>query len=372
MSARLTKWLGSAVRTALSLGFRAYVLCIIALVGWLSYRALRYLIVSLVFASPPPETITALPTRMDTTLLETRASGWEALRAAEHPRAPLAHYHGIAGWFQPDRFNDCTRSGCHTPMPHNARKEVRAFLNMHATSIHCGVCHMVSEDPLLQPTWYSLRDGSPTEAPALLQVYGWLMSAEGQKALATPTRAAQKRLVVLLRAAAEQSDGDSTLTRLADELEAVRYTSDVFQALVATARVQVPLRFHGQYGAKLALREKSTGQPILGYPETAAAVADFQRRGEAAEAAERDLLLENVHPGQRIDPLRCTTCHRQDEGLLDFRTAGYPPARIASLRTGQVFRAIEDIANGRPLHLPDFTTPDGERRPASAPSTSQP
>jgi len=372
MSARLTKWLGSAVRTALSLGFRAYVLCIIALVGWLSYRALRYLIVSLIFASPPPETITALPTRMDATLLETQASAWEALRAAEHPRAPLAHYHSVDGWFQPDRFNDCTRSGCHTPMPHNARKEVRAFLNMHATSIHCGVCHMASEDSVLQPTWYSLRNGGHTQAPALLQVYGWLTSTEGQKDLATPTHAVQRRLVGLLRAAAEQSGSDPTLTRLADELEAVRHTSDAFQALVATARTQVPLRFHGQYGAKLALRDASTGQPILGYPGTAEAVAEFQRRGEAAEAAERDLLLGNVHAGQRTDPLQCTTCHRQDESLLDLRAAGYPPARIASLRTGQIFRAIEEIANGRPLHLPDFATPDGERRPASAPSTSQP
>jgi len=372
MSARVAKWLSSAARNALTLGFRAYVLGIIALVGWLSYRALRYLIVSLIFASPPPETITALPTRMDTTLLETRTSAWEALQAAEQPRAPLAHYHGVDGWFQPDRFNDCTRSGCHTPMPHNARKEVRAFLNMHATSIHCGVCHMASEDSVLQPTWYSLRDGSPTDPPALLQLYGWLMSAEGQKALATPNRAVQKKLVASLRAAAEQSDGDPTLTRLADELEAVRHSSDAFHALVATTRTQVPLRFHGQYGAKLALHDPSTGQPILAYPQTAEAVADFERRGETASAAERESLLGSVHGGQRSDPLQCTSCHRQDESLLDLRAAGYPPARIASLRTGQIFRAIEEIANGRPLYLPDFATPDGERGPASAPSTSQP
>lgn len=372
MGRHATNQRSSIARIALSLSFRLYVLGVIALVGWLSYQALRYLVVSLMFASPPPEVITELPTRMDGSLLRTPPAAWAALTATDNPRAPLAHYHRIDGWFQSDPFNDCTRGGCHTPMPHNARKEVRAFLNMHATSIHCGVCHMESQDSPLPLTWYDLRNGHPAEAPALLRVYGWLVSPEGRQAMATPTPAVQDKLVRSLRAAAEQSGGSPTLAHLADELEAVRYTSDVFQTLVATARTQVPLRFHGEYGAKLALRDKRSGQAILGYPNTAGAVVDFLQHGEAADPAERDTLLEKVHPRQRAQSLHCTACHRQDEGLVALRAVGYPPERIASLQRGWIFRAIEDIAEGHPLHLPGFASPGGERGPASAPSANQP
>lgn len=372
MGKRAASPLVRVVRIALKVAFRLYVLGVIVLVGWLSYNALRYLVVSLMFASPPPATITELPTRMDGSILRASPSSWAALQAAEDPRAPLAHYHGIDGWFQLDVFNGCTRSGCHGPMPHNERKEVRAFLNMHATSIHCGVCHIQFEASPLRLAWYSLSDGRLRDAPALVRAYGWLVAPEGRQALAAPTAAIQAELVQLLRTAAVESGGDHTLSRLAEELAAARHTSDVFQALVETARVQVPLRFHGQYGAKLALRDGSSGQLLLAYPNTEDAVTEFLQPGATADPAQRDALLERVHPRQRAQSLNCTSCHRPEKSLVDLPGAGYPPERIASLQAGWVFRAIESISEGVPLHLPDFASPDGEPAPASAPAANQP
>ena len=344
--------------------WRIYAIIPIVVVVVLSYEALRYLFVSLLFPYAAPQQITSIPVRLTEDVWRTQPRAWIGQELAETPRTPLSHYHQIDGWFQPDPHNDCTQSGCHTPMPHNAHKEVRAFLNMHATSIHCGVCHMQHEGTPLPLTWYDLADGTPTGPPELLRLYGWLESSEGQEALAAPSAEAQKKLVTLLRAAAAAAPGGHALGRLADEAEAVRHTSDAFQATVALVREQVPLHFHGEYGARLALRDGPAGGPILGRSGSAGATAEYLKRRETADAAELAGLLEQVHPPRRASPPACGECHGADRPLVDLETVGYPPERIRTLREGWIFPAIEHIAAGRPLYLPEFILPDDDGAPA--------
>src|SRR5690606_8055967 len=105
--------------------------------------------------------------------------------------SPLAHYHRIDSWIEPDPFNDCARSGCHAPLPHARRKEVRAFLNMHATSIHCGVCHFQTDREPLNLGWYDLDHGEVRAEPAILQAYAMITNADSTARIESGDRDAQ-------------------------------------------------------------------------------------------------------------------------------------------------------------------------------------
>jgi hypothetical protein len=351
-------------RLALEIVKRTYAVGVIVLVTWLSYRALEYLVVTLVFPTPTPAQIVGIPTRLNEAVLQTRRSSWLGVQISENPRTPLAHYHRLDSWIQPDRFNDCTRNGCHAPLPHAQRKEVRAFLNMHATSLHCGVCHIQSEHRPLVTTWYDLHTGAPRGAPTVLRIYAWLVSDEGRSELAQPTADSQDRLVELLRTAAREADGEPALTQLAEHFAAVRYSSPAFQQLVEEASAALPRHFRGEYGAKLALRD-GQGRPILGAPGTEQAIQAYLAEAQTADPARRALLLGAVHPLRRTQPVNCADCHRSVGGLVDFAAAGYPPARVEMLSQPVIFRLIESIAAGQPFYLPTFVSP--EEPPPEAP-----
>jgi hypothetical protein len=347
----------SLARILLDIAARGYAIAIIAIVLGLSFLALRYLVVTLILPSAAPPQITGIPTRMTETLLLTRRTQWPGVVETENPRTPLAHYHRLDSWIQPDRFNSCTQSGCHAPLPHARRKEVRAFLNMHATSLHCGVCHLRSDAPLAT-TWYDLRTGKARPAPVVLQAYAWLMSDEGRRALSAPTPAAQHKLVGLLRAAAREADNEPTLTNLANDIAAERYDSPAFATLLETAQATLPRHFRGEYGAKLALRDSASGQPMLAHPDTQEAVRTYLREAASADPQRLQELLAAVHPARRIRSLHCTDCHTATGGLLAFAAAGYPPARIAMLSQPVIFSMIEHIAAGQPFYLPSLVTPE--------------
>ena len=346
--------LGAAARDLIP---RVYAAAMVLLIGWLTYLAVSYLITSLAAGEGPPPQITALPKRLDRSIQTAARSQFRAVDAAEFPRSPLAHYHQLDNWIQPDRFNDCTRSGCHNPMPHAKRKEVRAFLNMHATSIHCGVCHFdIAESP--RPlVWYDLASGRTTEKPAILEAYEMLTTESWMKRWDNPTEADQDRLVELLRDAARDANDLPALNRLATHFEAVRVESPSFERLLSEARESLPRHFRGEYGAKLAIREDKSGQPLLGHPNTASEVAEYLSRGPSMGDAERERLLKAVHPLRREEALNCTDCHRIEESLVDFAQVGYPEARADALVSVIVFRMVEHIAAGRAFHLPDVVSP---------------
>ena len=341
---------------------RIWSLGIIALVGYLSFLAIQYLVVTMMFPTEAPDQIVGVPLRLTEDVLSTRRDDWAGLAAVEQARSPIAHYHHIDGWIQPDAVNNCTQSGCHAPLPHSRHKEVRAFLNMHSTSMHCGVCHMKTANQPLATTWYDINTGATHDPPVVLQIYAWLTSAEGKAAFATPTRELQTRLVDDLRLAAEQADQEPGLIELANHFAAVRYDSPAFKQLLEKLEQTLPRKFRGEYNTKIALRG-AKGEPILAHPDSAVAVQKYLTQADDLSAEQRKATLANVHSAKRATPLQCRQCHTAEGGMLDFAAAGYPPERIKSLTQPMIFNMIANISDGQPFYMPSFIGESGESRP---------
>lgn len=358
------------VRAARSLVLRTYALLLIVLIGWVSWRAFRYLVVSLLLPEGAPPQLTALPKRLDTPLLTTYRDEWQGLQSAEHARSPLAHYHRLESWIQPDAGNNCTTSGCHSPLPHAKRKEVRAFLNMHATSMHCGVCHMATEDRPLPLTWYNIRNGQESAPPAVLRALAELQAIRSADGNWGGTVEQRRTITALLHAAAEETGGAPELVTMARHFSSIRLAGPAFAELAAAALEILPRHFRGEYGAKTALFDRATGAPLLGHPGTAEAIQRFHRESPSASPAEREALLTAVHPRRRDVALVCGDCHQREGGLIDFAALGYPEPRIDDLVRPVVFQMIEHIAKGQPFYLPQFVSP-GETPPKPPPEREQ-
>ena len=325
---------------------RVHAVLLITIVLYLSYRAFMYLIISLLYPSPAPPQVLDLPLRANASMLREDGPAFVGMRAVEHPRAPLGHYHRVDEWFQPDKLNGCTTSGCHAPLPHGRNKADRAFLNMHATSLHCGVCHIATDEDPLSLAWYDLTTGEVVPAPALLAAYGMLDGLEN-----TPDE--QTQLVSLLRQAAEAAGNEQRLGNLADHIAAVRVGSAEWDQLIAYAKEELPRHFRGEYGAKLALVDRQTHKPILSHPGGDLAAQEFRAHGNELPESERQELLLRVHPKRRNPTLHCRDCHR-DNGLVDLKALGYPPARIHQLEYPLITQMIDHIVAGEPFMMPSF------------------
>lgn len=333
-------------------GKRVYAAILIGIVLGLTFMALRYLVRSLILPAPPPPQIVDIPRWMNAVMLERGRGSFAGVAATANPRTPPTHYHNLGPPFEPDRVNGCTRGGCHFPLPHGRQKTDRAFLNMHATSIHCGVCHMQTEQQPLPLVWYDLESGAAQDTPAMLKAYGWLIAPAAQ----TPgslTAADQRAIVRLLRQAAERAGGDAVIERLAFDLDAVSVHSDEFARLLEVAREELPRHFRGEYGAKLALTDEH-GQPRLQPPGNEDAVQEFLKHGDELSAEQRQALLTRIHPARRHPTLRCTQCHTPQGSLVDLAKVGYPTARIEALVRPLVMQAIEHIVEGREFYMPRF------------------
>lgn len=347
---------------------RLYALTLAALVALLGYNALRYLVEGLLVSHGAPPQVTGVPLRMDAELMRSGRPQFPGVSAVENPRTPPAHYHRLAAWPAPDRFNDCTRSGCHNPLPHSKKKEDRAFLNMHATTLHCGVCHFRDEGGTRALVWYDLENARPRGRPALLEAYDWLEKHSSAEP-ADYGEAQQRELSRLLASASAEGQNEPRLGGLASEISAVRPGSDSLARLVLQARDAVRRAMRGSYGSKLAVRD-SSGKPMLGHPGTEAAVRDWMARGAAASGAAREKLLAAVHPLRRDAALDCTACHRPSGALVDFAAAGYPASRIHTLTEPMVFEMIQHIREGRLFYIPTLGAPSSQpsaSQPASAP-----
>ncbi len=346
---------------------RAYALALILLIFYVSYRAVHYLVVSLATPSQTPAQIAGVPRRMDEGLLRGTRPDWLGLTAVENPRSPLSHYHRFDTWIQSDRFNDCTRSGCHVALPHSKRKEVRAFLNMHATTLHCGVCHLSTDARPLRLRWYDLSSGRASGPPHLLAALAWLEQRPARETASAWTEAEQSEIVGLLRAAALAAGGEPSLERAAEHLAAVRPSSRAFAEFIEVAREAVPRALRGSYGRKLAQVEAG-GRLHLRHPDTEPAVQAYLQEHATADAARRAQLLAAVHPHKRPTALTCSDCHRQEDSLIDFAQVGYSPGRQRRLFETAVFRMIEHIAAGQPFYLPGVGRPlEPDTQPASQP-----
>lgn len=344
---------------AWNLARRIYALALVWLVLWLSWKAFYYLVSALILPAEPPPQIVDLPTRLDERTLKRSVASFAGLQATENPRVPLSHYHRLESWYQPEPLNGCTQAGCHAPLPHGKNKADRAFLNMHATSLHCGLCHERPEQEPLKLVWYDLRSGEATGPPALLEAYEWVTSRtlEGQERY---TREDQRRIVSLLRAASDESDGNPVLEHLAEHLAAVSVKGSEFARLLRLAHNTIPRHFRGEYGAKLALADPVSGKPYLGNSLDDPAVVEYLEKRNRVSEEEEKRLLEKVHPSKRDRTLECSRCHTLEGSLVDLAAVGYPEARRRAIVQPIVMEAVENMKAGRPFHIPTFLGPETE------------
>jgi len=75
------------------------------------------------------------------------------------------HFHHIDYDMEPDKRSSCVE--CHGDIPHDKKKEIRAFGNMHSAFIACETCHVRLEGD--QKTgvfkWYDRKTGEIIESP---------------------------------------------------------------------------------------------------------------------------------------------------------------------------------------------------------------
>jgi hypothetical protein len=332
-----------------------YPLLLIIVILTLSGLAFWYLLDSLLFSPVNPPQVADLPALRETELSRS-SSAFAGVRATENPRIPLAHYHRFGPWFQPDPFNDCTRSGCHGALPHYRRKESRAFLNLHATSLHCGVCHMASDGAQPALTWYDLTTGQTASPPAALRAMGWLDANERNPG---GISAADQAAFVALLKEANRTVHARDMERLIEHVAAVRHDRPDLPALLRDARSVLQSHLRGEYGVKLALRSEAGG-PVLAHPGSADATTAFVASRETLSGAAREQLLNQVHTRRAAQPRMCTDCHTTDRSAINFAKLGYPDARVRALTEPVLMSAIQKIMQGEEFHLPGFVGPQEE------------
>ena len=95
---------------------------------------------------------------------EERVKHYLGYRILEEARIE-GHFHHIGFDIGPDNRSYCVK--CHGDMPHDAVKELRAFLNMHAFFVGCQTCHVKLEKAETTGVfkWYDRKTGEIVESP---------------------------------------------------------------------------------------------------------------------------------------------------------------------------------------------------------------
>ncbi|MFH1746185.1 MAG: cytochrome b/b6 domain-containing protein [Planctomycetota bacterium] len=337
---------------------RAYSLAVAGAYAIVAFIALRFLILMLVTRQTAPVEIIDIPTRLDADVFFAAAMSVEHQPASVHrARGPLAHFHQIPQWFQPDPGNTCTTAGCHSPLPHGKRVEVRAFLNMHATFVDCTVCHAQAAEESHEAHWFSLADRQPTDTPAILRLAARLEDLE--EVQPDQAEALRDELIGLLREALPVAGNHRQLQDWLLRLATTHPRNRAFNFIVDDMRDNIHIHVHGEYGAKIGLFVD--GQ-LLGAPSPAkqAAIRDFLKRRADMSAAERDATFKTLCKGIIPSGTMCTPCHSANPTLIDMATVGYAAKRVLELSNSSITRSIISIEQGQPFYLPldtDNATP---------------
>ena len=339
-----------------------YSLAAAAAYGGVAYVSLHFLLTMLLTRQTAPVEITDIPKRLDADQFVQAAADPVAHSAnLEHrARGPLAHFHQIPQWFQPDPLDTCTTSGCHNPLPHGQRIELRAFLNMHTTFVDCMVCHTQAPPTDTTPRWFSLPSREPRDAPAILQLATRL--AELDEDVAPEAAAVSAQLLALLREALPASGNDAQLADWLLRLEITYPGSRVWRGLLAEMRERIHLHVRGEYAAKIGLYTQSerVGAPTA--EQRAAAQRYLAPSPSLSEAEQRDA-LDVIHAGVAPTGAMCTPCHSESPSLLDIGQLGYPAARVTTLEHSQIMRSVLTIESGQPFYLPLEAPPTPDQHP---------
>jgi len=340
---------------------RLYAAALVVAIVLVAVACLRYLVGSLLSTKRAPTEIVAIPTRLTAETLRStpHASGKETGVEEHLTRGPLAHFHHIPPWFQPDPGNRCSASGCHAPLPHGRRVETRAFLNMHASFLDCGVCHSGPVERTPRIAWYDLRSGGKIDSPAVLRLASFLegldASDEGQ------AEAINQRLTTLLREALEAAGRNAQLRAWLTHLETTSPRSKLWRRIVENLRQDIPMHMHGEYNAKIATYD-SGGRALEPGDAQKAATAAYLAEKETLSASRRETLLGEIHRGVEKKGHLCAPCHGAGAAFVDFSSLGYPPSRVAMLRASAIARLILQVESGQPFHVPRLLEGSDEKK----------
>ncbi len=333
---------------------RLYSAALLGLIFIISIASLRYLGNQLLATKVAPVEIVGVPTRLSSEALLASATPTARPQDATQIRGPLAHYHKIPPWFNNDIGNNCTTSGCHSPLPHGNRVELRAFANMHATFLDCMVCHSFSAGQAESAQWFDLTDRRPRIAPAILRLSSELErlypELASERVDLPGRRAINAKLIDLLTEASADSRQHAQLQTWLLRLQTVNIDSRLWQSVIEDMYTPVSLHVHGEYQAKIALWE---GDRMLGRPTQAQldAAETFRNQGDRLSDKQRQALLDTVHQGVSPVGVLCTPCHSAEPTLMDFGDLGYSPARVRELQGSVIINQVLSIESGQPFFM---------------------
>lgn len=325
---------------------RGYALLILCVVVWTGYAAVAYLYRSVFKPSHIPARIGRWEAPVTVASLDAHQKSRTS--SEPQPRAPFAHYHGVGTLFAAAPSVGCTTAGCHGPLPHAKRKEMRAFANLHTTFLDCMLCHDASINGPVKAGWVDIKTGQPSEAPAVLRLMK-LFDTEQARVDESPAEmhpaivAELKKIVVI---GGHQPD----LALLLTNLETSEPGSPVWRHSVEQLRDELPHHARGDYAAMIVA--EASPEQRAAHEKLAEPAREFLRA--APDSQQRKALHERIHQGVINRPSACFSCHGQDPPRLDFAALGYPPARAADLRAAPIAHLMQQIQSGQPFYLPQM------------------
>jgi hypothetical protein len=327
------------------LGVRVYALSLFALLAFVGYLSVTYLIHYVFFPYAIPTRLLEWQGRLDVA----------ALRSPDAPgvtedarRAPMTHFHRVERWYQVDPYNGCTVSGCHQPLPHTAANaKVPAFANFHTTFLTCRMCHQ-SPPTSGQPehvAWISTATGKPVGTPAILQLLKYLSQYAQQPA--TEPSVANATISPLLKQAIADLGGDSLLEDIQAQIDTSEPGSPVWKSAIGELSGELPLRARGEYRAKLARGNEIGGFVPIDH-------ADINRYlSLPPHSPQRQALHAKLHADVNPHPVPCIACHASKPGMIDFAAIGFSPQRAAMLSDLELARLMQRIRQGESFYLPN-------------------
>ena len=344
-SAAAGRIFGSIVKRVYSLGL----FCVVTFVFLSSMQFLAELMWS---GQHVPAKIVEIPRRLDQKAL-LAASTAELTPGDGLPRrAPLSHFHALPKGLQFIE-SGCSTTGCHGPLPHAERIEVRAFLNMHSTFVDCMVCHTDGTPENASVAWHDAESGDQVDQPAILAVSAMLAGKRPEDIDVNARGELSAQLGRLLQRAADDLRRQD-IRRWALEIETTHIEGELWESTFAGLQRRVSEILQGSYGHVLRLNvpdDKDDSRRAL--------TMEWLAAKDGRDAARQDELLDRIHEGVASKGLMCTPCHAPESTLIDFGALGYPEARIRGLTESTIVDQVLSIENGRVFHLPGFLEPEG-------------
>lgn len=317
---------------------RLYVFGLLCVVVWCTWAAFAFLYEQ-VF-----EPRTAPPQYADHVLTANVSMLTPAANSQSEIPKPLDHYHGLVR--TPVRVSPagCQTSGCHTVLPHQASREIRAFINMHVTFLDCMTCHAPPPPQPQEHLWVDPKSGRVAETPAMLRLIARLENVDD--AAESAEKAAE--INALLGQALEVAN-EPALRDILVRLTTAEPGSPVHRSALRQLRSTLPTLARGDYGALMAPESQIAAGRYKSVLDDAK-VSALRRMNPQSTGYKQ--AISDLHSPIVTKPKACLSCHDPDAMRIDFAKTGYTQARAAALRANPLADMIEQIRGGNPFYLP--------------------